>query len=519
MSGGNCPETPRQKMIGMMYLFLTAMLALNVSGELLQAFKLVDKSIQQNIKAVDSKKDQLYAKLDQAKLENEKKAGKAHSVAHEIEVKADNLFNHITELKLLMVHTVDNPEATLDNYVGSDNQDVAAQIMITEQGGQRSKDLKSMMNEYRDFLQEVIGEEEADSVLRKAINESLSTEPIKSESKGEISMKPWESTKFEHLPLSASFALMSGIQSNVRATQADVVSFLLSEIDEGTFKFNKVEAFVIPNSNYILQGDEYYAEVLLAARDTLQPPTFDIPGKNPELINGRGVIRQKENSVGTKSWKGTVIMRGPDGKDRTYPVEHEYTVMQPSVVISPTKMNVFYESVENPVMISVPGVASSELSVNPSNNINLRKVGKDYIVTPKPGNAGRKATITVSASGRRIGSSEFRIKRVPNPVAMVAGKMDGNIAKNLLLAQGAVFAEMGEDFDFDLEFKVTRFTVSVIKDGYVQDASSTSNRFTEDQRELIGGMSRGSKIYIENISAVGPDNTPRKLNTITFTLN
>ena len=236
MSGGNCPETPRQKMIGMMYLFLTAMLALNVSGELLQAFQLVDESILQSIVAVESKNDQLYAKFQNAEMTNETKAKPKHDIAKKIRAKADSLVDHIDSLKMRMVRIVDGrPEATMENYLGGDNQDVGPQVMITEKNGERSEILKDKINEYREFLLGHLAEE--DSAISKVVTKSLSTESAKPSQKGEIERK-WESQKFEHLPLSASFALMSSIQSNVRITQADLISHLLSEIDEGTFKFN-----------------------------------------------------------------------------------------------------------------------------------------------------------------------------------------------------------------------------------------------------------------------------------------
>lgn len=521
MSGGNCPETPRQKMIGMMYLFLTAMLALNVSGELLNAFQLVDKSIQESTKAVDNKSRQLYADFAAAEMANEAKVKENHDRAKYVGQRADSLYNHIHNLKLLMMRTVDtNPEATLDNYSGIDNQDVAAQIMVTEKGGDRSQALKDSINSYKDLLLSLI--DETDTVMLETISKGLSTEPAKPSQPGQVPVS-WESQKFEHLPLSACFALMSSIQSNVRTFQADVVSYLLSKVDEGSYKFNKVEEIVIPRSDYVIKGGEYYAQILLAATDTLQFPEYKVAGHSVKtLSNGRGELRIPANSIGKKSWEGEIIFKDPSGNRMRRSIKHEYEVFQPNVVISPTKMNVFYEALENPVEISVPGITDSQIKVRMT-NASYRKKGSVYVVKPKSGMAGGKSIITVSAdiNGeiRRLGSQEFRIKRVPNPMALIAGRNEGKIRKNLLLAAGYVTAEMGEDFDFDLKYKVTQFTVSTVRKGFFTSESSDSNKYTSAQEELIKGVARGNKVLIEDIRAVGPDGRTRKLSGITFTID
>jgi gliding motility-associated protein GldM len=522
MSGGNCPETPRQKMIGMMYLFLTAMLALNVSGELLKAFQLVDKSIQQTIYTVDSRNLQLEAKLYNALQVNEKKAMGAKVKADSIKILADSLYHHIQNLKLLMVHTADGPEATLENYSSIDNQDIAAQLMITEQTGKRSEELKKLIREYRDLLISYVAEK--DSFIWKPIEESFSTEPFRDnkEKSSDVVHKSWESQIFEHVPLSASFALMSSIQSDVRTAQADVVNYLLTGIDEGSFKFTKIEPITKPVSNIVLQGDKYEADIFLAARDEYQDPEITIKGQTLAVVDGRGKYSVAATRAGDFEYEAQLTITAPNGRPKTYSIKDKYRVIKPSVVISAIKMNVFYESVDNPVEISVPGVTSKDLSITIS-NCTYRKTGNVYVVSPKPGKAGLKSIVTVSAKingkVRRIGSKEFRIKRVPDPIAMVAGMKEGKISKNLLKAQQAVFAEMGDDFDFDLEFRVTGFTVSTIKGGYLQDARSKNNRFTQEQKDLINSVGRGGRVFFEGVRAVGPDKTTRKLNTITFTID
>ncbi|PZX15930.1 gliding motility-associated protein GldM [Breznakibacter xylanolyticus] len=515
MSGGNCPETPRQKMIGMMYLFLTAMLALNVSGELLKAFELVDKSIQQSVSTVEKKCGILYGDLQNAAVVNPR-ATQSWENAQKIRVAADELVKQINDLKLYMVQKVsDDPNATPDNYTGADNQDIAAQVMIVEQGGDRSKQLKAKINELKDML---LGYIETDSVLRSNVSAMLSTsDPTAKEG----IQRSWESEKFEHLPMSASLALMSKLTSDVRNAEADVLRYLLSKNDEGTFKFNKIEPLVIANSKVVIRGGEFLAQVMVAASDSTADTKIKVNGSDIPVEKGIGLLRVPASSTGKKPINAEIQLFGPDGTPKTYTVKSEYEVIDPMVVISPTKMNVFYEGVENPVTISAPGANSNQLSISMT-NATFTKKGDGYMVRVKPGTAGGKSTISVSADidgkKRNLGSMDFRIKRIPAPIAKVAGKSEGKISKSLLLEQTGVFAEM-EDFDFELEYNVTRFVVSAVKNGYSVDEPSTNNRFTPAQKELIRSLGRGSKVFITEIRAVGPDKVSKALGGISLTLD
>ncbi len=151
MSGGNCPETPRQKMIGMMYMMLTAMLALNVSGDLLNAFILVDEGIKASTATVEDKNALLLYNFRAANAQNPKKVGDKYEEALLVKQRADSLYNLIQAYKTLMVQTADGPEATPDAYLSTSNQDVAAQVMIVEQGGARGQDLRDQNGVYREF--------------------------------------------------------------------------------------------------------------------------------------------------------------------------------------------------------------------------------------------------------------------------------------------------------------------------------------------------------------------------------
>ncbi len=519
MSGGNCPETPRQKMIGMMYLFLTAMLALNVSGELLNAFVLVDDSIKQTIKTVEGKNKILYYKFEKAKNDNPAKVEESYKNAVLISERANSVFDQIQGFKTEIVQTADGAEATPDNYLSKDNQDVASTVMLVEKGGERAQNLKKIINEYREFLLGLVDAE--DTFMVTTLKTALNTDnpPAKD---GVVT--PWENVMFEHLPMAANIALLSKMQGDVRNCEADVINYLYNKIDEGSFKFNEIVPLILPKSNYIIKGNEYKADIMLAAYDNTLAPEVKVDGAIKPVEAGRGKYSVVTNSVGTKKYTAEIFIKGPDGNTRRYETFGEYEVAEPSVVVSATKMNVLYEGVENPVEISAAGVSGSSLDVRVDNNTaTYKRVGDKYVFTPKPGFAGGVAKISVHAKigdkQQRLGGMDFRIKRVPNPIAMVGGLNEGAIKKNLLIAQTGVIAEMGQDFDFDLVFKVTGFTVSTIRNGFLVDATSKTASFTDEQKELIKGVSRGAKLYIENIRAVGPGGDTRKLGSISLTID
>ncbi len=513
MSGGNCPETPRQKMIGMMYLMLTAMLALNVSGDLLNAFILVDQSIKDSTKTLEGKNNLLYYNFEAANAQNPKKVGDKYKTALEVKEHADTLFNLIQEYKVLMVQTADGPEATPESYLSTSNQDVAAQVMIVEKQGERGINLRNQIGAYRDYLKNIL---EDDTMLQRNVETMLKTDDPPMEDGVQVS---WQSQNFEHLPLAASMALMSKMQNDVRNTQADVVNYLYGKIDEASFKFNVITPLIIPVSNYVLRGGQYQADIMLAAYDDTMEPEVTVGGQKLPVENGRGKYTAAASSVGNKKYSADITIPDPvTGADRLYKVDGEYEVGEPSVVISPSKMNVFYYGIENPIEVSAAGIPSSDLKITVE-NAKLEKRGTAFILKPSKNSGKVNINVSADVNGKtqRLGSKEFRIMRVPDPQAQFAGATDGKVAKSLILAQTGVLAKM-KDFAFDVKYKVTKFTVSSVKGGFLTSEDSKSSNLTAAQKALLSGLSRGSKFYIENIEAEGPDGK-KKLGSLSFTVD
>lgn len=514
MGASNCKETPRQKMIGMMYLFLTAMLAINVSNEVLDAFTIIDNGLAKTVRTFEEKNQMIYGEFKRALDANPTKVQTSWDKAIGIQGLSNELCDELQNYKLELVKIADGPEGRLDSIQKKDNIDVAAQLMIV---GGKGKELKKQVSDYREHILELIPEK--DSLFKHAISETLNTDNPPKKNPDDPAYT-WESQQFAHIPLVGAVTLLSKLQTDIRSVESDAVKYLFNQIEAESFPFNKLKAQVIAKSNFVLKGDSYEAEVFLAASDTTQNPRItltrggEITTFDPD--SRRGIYKRKETELGQKSWGGVVYYKSPSGSVTPYPFEAEYIVSEPQVVVSPTKMNVFYKGVDNPVSVSAPGFTMDNVRATVDNGKLIRD-GEGYIA--KPQIVGKVANILVEGrldgKWRRLKTVEFRVKPIPDPVAMVAGKNGGSINKNLLAMQTGVDAVM-DNFDFDLKFKIKSFNVSTVVQSYTRDEKSNSDYFTPAQLKLLKGLRKNQKVYIEDIKAVGPDGSIRNLPAISF---
>ncbi len=542
-------ETPRQKMIGMMYLILTAMLALNVSKEAVEAFKKVDLSLTKTTANYIKKNDITYAAFDAAAAENPEKAGTWKTKAYEVKARADEVFNYIQDLKVEIITTAEGPESEAllpDNQIDVtkvkkiDENNIPSEILIGANQAGKGNDLKALLEDYREYLVETL--EGKDASAEQSILDILNTDdPENLEKTG---TENWVNANFQTMPLVAVITILSKMQVDVRNAETDVLNFLYTQIDAGAFRFNYIVPTVTTNTSYVMQGNTYDARVFVAATDTTQDleifvgpyttktnpdgtPLYEPTSQATQLPideSGRGVYSVRAGSVGEKSWGGVIRMKAPDGTVRTYKFDQKYSVGTPNVVVSPTAMNVLYQGIQNPLDISVPGVGSDKLTVRMTNGDIKKGKYKDYRgeYVAQPRTVGQNAEIIVSANidgkVQTFPAVEFRVRRLPDPEARFANMKEGNILKSVAAAQQVVTAVL-ENFEFDLTYTVTGFTVSVNDKGYEITAESNNNRLTDKQKSLIGGLRAGQKLIIEKIKAVGPDGKTRDLNPIILKIN
>lgn len=532
---GHGKETPRQKMIGMMYLVYTSMLAMNVSADLLNAFVLVDSGLSQTTHNYATKNAQTYAEFTQAEMLNPGKVKPWREKAEAVHTQSQELYSFIKDLKYNLVKTSDGekspalmPNGDVDGMLveTKTNTDVPGLVLIEQGNG---AELRKKVASYRDAILNLI-DKERDSALYGTINGMLNTDDPPATNDG--IQHTWESYRFEHIPLVAVLPQLTKVQVDVLNAEADVMSYLMSRIDAGDFKFNRLEAVVIPSSDYVMRGETFSAQVFMAASDTTQRPTIYIGAYDsvrnektgewnysmrggydtvPVSDGGRGMYRRVAASTGRVSWGGLVEFAGPQGDKIRLPFKHSYTVSEASVAVSPTKMNVFYLGVDNPVDISASGVPLDQIKVSVSDGT-ITRSGNGYLakVTGRP---GAVVKVTVSAGGKVMGVKDFRVKKVPDPLPSLFGVSPDAmmLRKSQLTSSQGVVAAMPEDFDFDMKFTVLGFTVGAVVGGYLTEQVSTGPQFTDRQKQLMQNLTAGMQLTITNIRVKGPDGVVRTL--------
>jgi len=529
MGAKNCPETPRQKMINMMYIVLTAMLALNVASEVLEAFRLIDSSLIHTLSAVDMKNQQIYTSFEQAYLENPAKVQEWKQKADQVQNITKNLNDYISNMKkeLVIYSGSEKISAEYPYKPGSfilvtqegdsleikkqDDLNGTSEFMIKQK---KAEELKAKIIAYKNELVSVLGDDEPD--LKETVLRALETpDPTGS---GARDKKTWESLHFENTPMAAILTVLSKTQIDVRNSESNILNYLYSQIDAGSFKFNKLGARIIANSNIVFQGEPYEAEVFLAAEDTTQQPEIFINGRPAEVKDGKAMYKVSTSESGVFKWNGLIKYKTPDGIFKDYKFEQTYQVTKPGITMSATRMNVFYRGLDNPFDIA-GGIPKEDLEVEMTNG-KVTKSGDTFIVRPTDlDESGKKTKITVYANingtKRLIGATEWRVKPVPPPIAQVAGKSSGDIRREVLTIQDGVMAVL-QDFDFDFKYKVSEFEVQTTTGGYTDIKKSKSNRFTPEQKEMLKRVQLESFVYIGNIKAIGDDGSTRDLLPITF---
>lgn len=554
MAGGK--ETPRQKMISMMYLVLTALLALNVSVEVFDAFTIVNEGIEKANINVEKKIEDYYGTFEQQYSKQPEKSVTYWDAAQKIRTKTDEIITFIekdiklqlllknqgvtTEEELFQPIDPKNPESVviinsdeiknakdnrtlirvnMDNLQQKDKYDVSTNFMINENNAEV---LKNKINEYRQF---VISTMESAGVKNYDNYVGLRTdEKYYDKEGGELT---WELKTFDKVIMPAVISLLNEMIGEIQTTEYDAVTELFKSIGASDFKFNSLQAKVLPKSTYILSGGQFEAEVYIAGTDTERK--YDakfVRGKNfsnanPNAIqtvssvDGVVTIKIPATQQGEQNISGIVEMRNPEtGEIEPYPFETSYMVAPPTATVAPTKMNVMYRGLENPISVSAPGMASDNIEISVTNGEWRKGEAKgEYFITPGTENI---TTITASAivDGKRttLGSYNFRIKLVPPPTPKIGGKTGGQFSREELIAAGGLMVPL-EDFDFEgYKYTVVSYDFYTIIGGDIKRSNNNKgSKFSSDVQDFINASRRGQRLIFENIRVKGSDGEERPL--------
>jgi gliding motility-associated protein GldM len=420
--------------------------------------------------------------------------------------KTREILDYVHELKVELIKVADGNDATAvkdgriyaDSIKKMDDLNVANQVLLGVNDNGKAYDLHKKVLEYKEFiLKNVVGDHPE---IASFINELLDFSNPK---KGLTDVRDWETFTFNSTPLISAVALLTKIQVDILNSESYVLEYLRTRIGKDDLKISNVEAAVSNPTGMILKGASGEAEVFLVAFDESIQAEAHVSGRTIPMKGGRAKIPFSGTNIGPSTVSGDITYRNASGETERRTFKFEYHVVEPSLAVSPTKMNVFYLGVDNPIDISVSGVSQQNIDVNISNgSLTPAGQGGSYIVKPKSiGECNISVTAAVNGEQKNMGARKFRVKRVPNPEASLHNITGKNVTRGQLSAVQGVVAKMPADFDFDLSWKVTSFTLELIQGGYQTTEISKNNQFTPEQRTMMTGAKVGSRIFITNIKA------------------
>ncbi len=498
------PKEPRQKMINVMYLVLTALLALNVSSEVLNAFRTMDKSFSNASAVIDNKTNTIFSSFE-SKLKDPKTSELASiwkPKADKAKQLSDELVAYIEDLKT----KIKNEAGSSGDHFNEKNTNAPTKIMVDEPNG---KELLKRLTEYKNNILSIDPKIEAQ--FKNSFPLDLSMPPVQNKSNN-----TWEAAYFRRTPALAAITILSKFQSDIKNAEAQVVEYCHNQIGEVQVVYDEFQALATANSQVLYPGSEFTITAGVGAFSKNAKPSVTIDGVQVPLNeNGLAEYKTVAGNPGSYTKKVNVSFVKPDGTTATLTKDIQYVVAAPTgLTVSADAVKVLYVGLDNPISISGgSGTNASNLKVSISQGTITGSNGRYIAHVTTPGTA----TITVN-DGKKTTSFDFRVKTVPTPTAMVGNSRGGRMRVNDFKAQSGVRAEL-ENFVFEgVKFTVTSYTITFAGAGYPEFMyKAVSGNSFAPARSLIERAQPGSTITIDEIRAVGPGG-PRTLAPIAFNL-
>lgn len=518
------PKEPRQKMINMMYLVLTALLALNVSSEILNAFKTVNTSIINANGVIDTKNRAVYSSFE-AMLADSKTAEKAkiwQPFANEAKALSADMNAYLDDLKKKLKEASGLKIEHGVEHFKEDNLDASSRLFDKLGEGKklyaRLEDFKKKLLNTLDpnkFTDPVIKKSVADK--RAELERTLPLDLKIPASQTGATQHDWTYSYFHMTPTIASLTILSKFQNDVKNSESQVVDYFLSQVGSVKVVFDEFQPLIGTNATYLMPGDELEVTAGIGAFSKAATPTITIGGTTPPLTAGTAVYKTTVNGAGEKSVNVNIKYTKPDGSVGTIDKVIKYTVGVPSgASIFLEKMNVLYAGVENPVTISAGSAGLEKMNVSfAGGTIRPNGANGRYMIIPKtlgPNN------INVTVNGKTTPFA-MRVKRLPDPVPTVGGSKGGSMSAAQFKAQGGLLAKLLES-DFDVKFDVVSYTVGA-NGGSIpvyREVGNDGPRWGSGAESLIKQAGPGSSVFFDKIRVKGPDNVVRELPGIFFNL-
>lgn len=528
------PKEPRQLMINIMYLVLTALLALNVSAEIFNAFAMVDKGLEASNDALDEANDKLPEAIKTAakkKKELQKYADRVDLVRET----SEEFYTYIQGMKNTLIDMGGDINGTVDDadYVitedskklrGLKNYDITTRYMVGVDNKEgEGETLKAKLQEYKTkFLSFVDDEDRAsfESKIPIVIDDATWQ-------RGDHKKKNWSDFNFGHMPLGSVLPILTKFQNDTKASESAVLNYLNGKVGGKELVLDQFKVVSSPKKTYVIKGEKFETEVFLSASASQESNAGIAISVNGRAMNigTDGVAKYSAiaSTTGKKTYNVKAAVTNPTtGETDEYTSRYEYEVGERSVAISASKMNVFYIGVPNPVEISAAGVNSTKINVSMSGGgggkISKNADGTYTVTVTKPALREPFAKINVSADGMSVGK-DFRVKRIPDPIPMLGKKRGGKISAGELKIQQGVIPKL-VSFDFEAKCNISGFRiVRVAKRSDPIIKANKGGRFGPDVKAVIAKAKPGDKFYFEEIKCKCPgDSFGRDLGTMSFTI-
>jgi gliding motility-associated protein GldM len=466
MAGGK--ETPRQKMINMMYLVFIAMLALNMSKEVLSAFGTINESLENTNTNFEVKNDAALAGLTVKASESPEQFAEVKQKADLVSAATSELFTYFVSLKEGMYESVEDPKdyETMDKTSYTDELFVSGE-KLTSAG----EEFLAKMRAYKDKMNQALGDNSKYDIFLSTINEKFSGDPVSPNSGVKGAEVNYVRHHFVGYPLISSITKVTALQNGLKVLENEILSSMLSGQLTQIASMNNYSTLLEQSRSAYYQGNIFDGSIVLGRTDNSTVPnevklTLDgrplVKGKDFTLEGGQVKLNVNAGTAGDHKIEGLLIFK-QNGKDIEVPVNKSFSVIpKPNqAIVSADKMNVVYRGIENPITVSMPGVPENKVNASASG---LRRVkGSQYTVRPTTGTE-LKINVTGEIEGEKITSTTvFRIKSLPRPTPTVRGQIQEGAAiqmpKDALKVSpiGATF----ENFDFDITPVVKQFTLSI----------------------------------------------------------
>ena len=483
-----------------------AMLALNISTEVLNGFSIVEESLNRTTANSGKENKAIFDDFEEQMRKNPAKVRQWFEKATAVKNMSDSLYNYAQSLKRQIVMEADGEDGNPADIKNKDDLEAASQVMLAPGTGQGKK-LYDAINSYRENILRFV----SDPLQKKIISSNLSTAVPQNEN---TLGKNWQEYMFEDMPAAAAVTLLSKLQSDIRYAEGEVLHTLVANIGLKDIRVNKLEAFVVPSSTKLFPGDRMTAKMVMAAVDTTQVPEVYVNGRK---ING-DTYSFNVGGVGAYNFSGYILMHDIAGNVLRRDFNQKYSVVAPPLAptgatLSADLMNVLYAGFENPISVSVSNTPQSSVSVSMSGG-SIRSTGAGHYIAV-PSAVGQDVTFNVSAKGKSVGSFTFHVRKLPDPTAYIALGTDrfkgGGLQKGALMGSAGIKAAI-DDGLLDIPFKVLSFeTVFFDNMGNAVPLASSGASFSPRQKEQFRQLSRNKRFYITRVTVIGPDGITRKL--------